>query len=253
MPIPAEWDLTGKVVVLATGNRGWGPTLASGLAEAGADVAIIGQDEKELAASAEAAEKHEHRVVTFTADLTRQASVRAAFRRVLRALGRVDALVNNAQVEFAKPIMDVTPAEYDRVMDRNVKAALLCCQEAARSMIEQKKGRIVNIASALAQRGQWNETVYCASMGALAQLTMALSLELARSGINVSGIGPGWFTTEDIPLEKQREQNLVRFLPSRRLGHPRDIVPLMVYLCADASAYMSGQVIYVEGGALSHA
>jgi len=253
MPIPAEWDLTGKVVMLTTGGRGWGPTLAEGLAEAGADLAIVGDDEKELAASADAAEKYEHRVITVASDLTRQASVRAAFRKALRALERVDALVNNAQVEFGKPALDVTPLEYARVMDRNVKAAFLCSQEAAKVMIEQKKGRMVNISSALAQRGQWNEAVYCTSMGALAQLTQALALEWARQGIVVNGIGPGWFTTEDIPLEKQREQNLVRFLPSRRLGHPRDIVPLLVYLCSDACAYTNGQTIYVDGGALVHA
>jgi 2-deoxy-D-gluconate 3-dehydrogenase len=253
MPIPQEWSLSGRVAVLTTGRPGWSAVLAEGLAEAGADVALVGSSQTDLDGAAKAAEKYGKRVMTLVADVTRQASVRSAFRKVARALGSIDILVNNSQVEFAKPALDVTPAEYDRVMDQNVKAVFLTCTEAARYMTEQERGRIVNIASIMAERGQWNQVVYSASMGAVQSLTRSFDLEWARKGIVVNGIGTGWFTAEDIPLEKQREQLLVRYLPSRRLGHPRDIVPLMVYLCSDACVYSSGQVIYVDGGALAHA
>ena len=120
-------------------------------------------------------------------------------------------------------------------------------------MLEQGNGRIVNLCSTLAERGVSNESVYCASMGAIGQLTRAMGLEWARNGITVNGIGTGWYTLEDIALEQQQEQPLVRYLPSRRLGHPQEIVPLMVLLCSDASSYVNGQTIFVDGGAMTHA
>ncbi|MBI4282308.1 MAG: SDR family oxidoreductase [Chloroflexi bacterium] len=253
MPIPQEWDLSGKSVVLTTGSRGWAPVLAAGLAEAGADLALVGHRQEVLTAVVEAVQKYNHRAFTILADLSRPAAARQAMRQAVRALGRLDALVNDSQVEFAKTVLETTPAEYDGVMRRNVKSVFLCCQEAGRYMVEQGKGRIVNLCSALAERGVSNQAVYCASMGAVEQLTRALALEWARSGITVNGIGTAWYTLEDIALEQQQEQPLVRYLPSRRLGHPRDIVPLLVLLCSDASSYVNGQTIFVDGGAMTHA
>ena len=120
-------------------------------------------------------------------------------------------------------------------------------------MIEQGSGRIVNLSSVLAERGVSNESVYCASMGAVEQLTRALALEWARTGVTVNGIGMAWYTTEDIPLEQQQEDPLVRYLPSRRLGHPREIVPLLALLCSEGSSYVNGQTLFVDGGAMTHA
>ncbi|MDP6102321.1 MAG: SDR family oxidoreductase [Dehalococcoidia bacterium] len=253
MPIPQEWNLSGKVVVLTTGGRGWGPILAAGLAEAGANLALIGHRQEILEASTEAVKEYGRRVLTIQADLRRPAAVRQAMRKVARSLGRIDALVNDTQVEFAKPILEITPAEYDGVMDRNVKSVFLSCQEAGRYMVKQGSGRIVNLCSVLAERGVSNESVYCASMGAIGQLTRAMGLEWARNGITVNGIGTAWYTLEDIALEQQQEQPLVRYLPSRRLGKPQEIVPLLVLLCSDASSYVNGQTIFVDGGAMTHA
>ena len=120
-------------------------------------------------------------------------------------------------------------------------------------MVKQGSGRIVNLCSVLAERGVSNESVYCASMGAIGQLTRAMGLEWARNGITVNGIGTAWYTLEDIALEQQQEQPLVRYLPSRRLGKPQEIVPLLVLLCSDASSYVNGQTIFVDGGAMTHA
>jgi NAD(P)-dependent dehydrogenase (short-subunit alcohol dehydrogenase family) len=253
MPIPQEWNLSGKSIVLTTGSRGWAPILAAGLAEAGADLALIGHREEILDASVESAKKYGNRVTTIDADLKRPASVKQAMRKAAQALGRVDALVNDSQVEFAKPLMEITPTEYDSVMDRNVKSVFFCCQAAGKYMLEQGKGHIVNLCSTMAERGVSNETVYCASMGAIEQLTRSIGLEWAKSGITVNGIGTGWYTLEDLTLEQQQEQHLVRYLPSRRLGQPRDIVPLLVLLCSDASSYVNGQTIFVDGGAMTHA
>jgi 2-deoxy-D-gluconate 3-dehydrogenase len=253
MSIPTEWDLSGKCIVLTTGSRGWAPILAEGLAEAGADLAIIGHRPEVLSLAAEAVQKYERRVVTIPADLKEREEAQRAIQEAIAFLGRIDALVNDPQVEFAKPILEVTPEEVDAVFGRNVKSVLYCCQEAGKAMLEQGGGRIVNLSSVLGERGLSNESVYCASMAAVEQLTRALSLEWAKSGITVNGIGTAWYTTEDIPVEQQQEDPLVRYLPSRRLGHPREIVPLLALLCSDGSSYVNGQTIFVDGGAMTHA
>ena len=253
MSIPEAWDLAGKSIVLTAGSRGWAPVLAEGLAEAGADLALVGHRPEILRAASEAAQKYERRVVEVAADLKDPDEARRAIREAVAFLGRVDALVNDPQVEFAKPVLEITPGELDAVLDRNFKSVFYCCQEAGRIMLEQGGGRIVNISSVLAERGVANESVYCASMGAVEQLTRSLALEWARSGITVNGIGTAWYTLEDVPLEQQREDPLVRYLPSRRLGHPREIVALLALLCSDGSSYVNGQTIFVDGGAMTHA
>ena len=253
MSIPEEWDLSGKSIVLTAGSRGWAPILAEGLAEAGADLAIIGHRPEILKAASEAVEKYERRVVAITADLKDPDEARRAMQEAVGFLGRIDGLVNDPQVEFAKPILEIAPDELDAVLNRNFKSVFFCCQEAGRIMLEQGGGRIVNLSSVLGERGVSNETVYCASMGAVEQLTRSLALEWAKNGITVNGIGTAWYTLEDIPLEQQQEDPLVRYLPSRRLGHPREIAPLLALLCSDASSYVNGQTIFVDGGAMTHA
>lgn len=253
MPILEEWDLSGKSVVLATGSRGWGPTLASGLAEAGADIAVLGHRRDVLEECITSASRPGMQVHEFLVDLKDADAVKEVIKDVIGVFGKIDALVNDTQVEFAKPIVDITSDEYDAVMQRNVKSVFLTCQEVGRHMLEKQYGRIVNMCSTLAERSVANESVYCASMGAISQLTKAIGLEWAKSGITVNGIGTGWYSQDRIPLEEQQEDPLVRYLPSRRLGHPEDIVPLMVLLCSDASSYLNGQTIYVDGGAMTHA
>ncbi|MBI2936006.1 MAG: SDR family oxidoreductase [Chloroflexi bacterium] len=253
MPVPVEWSLVGKTVFMATSGRGWTPSLATALAEAGADVTVTGLPREELDRAVAAVEAYGRRVLAIPADLTRPAQVRRAVAEARKAFGAIDALVNNAQVEFGKPFLEVTLREFDSLMAQNVRSAFLCCQEVGKEMLRRGKGHIVNISSGLAVRGLWNSAVYCASMGALYQLTQALALEWGKSGVRVNGIGPGWFTAKEIPLEEQQKELLVRYLPSRRLGHPRDIAALLVYLCSDACSYVNGQTIFVDGGALAHA
>ncbi|MSP78942.1 MAG: SDR family oxidoreductase [Dehalococcoidia bacterium] len=253
MPIPAEWTLRGKVVLLAAGNRGWDATLAEGLAQAGAEVAIVGASDAQLKAAVDAAAKHGHRAEAFEADLTQPDEVREAVLWAEGSFGKIDALVNDTQVEFAKPMVDITPEEFDRVMAQNVRSVFLLCQEVGRHMLKRGGGQIVNITSGLAERGLGNGAAYCSTMGALQQLTQALALEWGKQNIRVNGIGPGWFSHEDTSLEEQRKELYVRYLPMRRLGHPRELVPLLVYLCSDACAYTTGQTLYLDGGALSHA
>ena len=252
MPIPPEWDLTGKTAIVTADRRGWTPFLAGSLAEAGADVAIAGSESSDMGDAAEAVEAQGRRALAIPTDLTESAQVEALVAQTVSDLGRVDILVNNARAEFGKPFAEVAEAEWQTLMDFNVKSMFLCCQAAGKRMLAQGGGRIVNIGSGLALRGLWNSVAACASQGAVHQLTAALALEWGRHNVRVNGIGAGWITTEEQTEEAQKEL-LVRYLPLRRKGHPTDLCGLLVYLASDACDFVTGQTVFIDGGALAHA
>ena len=253
MPVPEEWSLAGKSALVTADRRGWTPYLASALAEAGADVALVGrQGGSDMADAAKAGEQHGRRAVPIEADITNAGDVDSVVAKAVAELGKVDILVNNARVEFGKPLVDVTEDEWQTVMDFNVKSMFLCCKAVGKHMIERGGGRIVNIGSGLAVRGLANSVAACASHGAIHQLTTALALEWALNNIRVNGIGAGWISTE-APKEEDQQDRLVRFLPSRRRGHPTDLCGLLVYLASDACNFVTGQMVFIDGGALAHA
>ena len=252
MPIPLEWDLTGKTALITADLRGWTPVLASALAEAGADVAVAGSGRSDMADAVKAVESQGRRAVALPTDVTSTSEVEAAVTSAVSEFGRLDILVNNTRVEFGKPFEDVTDSEWQTIMDYNVKSMFLFCQAAGKHMLEQGGGRIVNIGSGLAVRGLWNSVAACAAQGAVHQLTSALALEWSRRDIRVNGIGAGWVTLEP-QTEESRRELLVRYLPSRRKGHPTDLCGLLVYLASDACDFVTGQTIFIDGGALAHA
>ena len=252
MPIPSEWDLTGKKAIITADSRGWTPYLAGALAEAGADVAVAGSESSDMADAAAAVESHGRRALAAVTDLTDAASVEAMVARAVEELGGVDILVNNARAEFGKRFELVTEDEWNLYMDFTLKSVFLACQAAGGRMLDQGKGHIVNIGSGLSQRGLWNSVAACAAQGAIHQMTSSLALEWGKQGIRVNGIGAGWVTPEEQTEEDQREL-LVRYLPSRRKGHPNDLAALLVYLSSDACDFVTGQTIFLDGGALAHA
>ena len=251
MPIPAEWNLSGKAAIITADRRGWTPYLASALAEAGADVAIAGAEDSDMREAAAAVEREGRRALAVATDVTDSAQAGAAVERVVAEFGKIDILVNNARVEFGKPFADVTDDEWKRVMDFNVSSVFVFCQAVGKHMLERGRGRIINMNSGLAVRGLWNSTAACASHGAVHQLTSALALEWARSNIRVCGIGAGWVTTDEPDADAQPDL-LDRYLPSRRRGHPTDLCGLLVYLASDADDFITGQTVFIDGGALAH-
>ena len=252
MPVPLEWNLTGKTALITADLRGWTPVLASALAEAGANVAVAGSGRSDMADAVKAVESQGRRAVALPTDVTSTAEVEAAVSSAVSEFGRVDILVNNTRVEFGKPFEEVTDSEWQTVMDYNVRSMFLFCQAAGKHMLQRGGGRIVNIGSGLAVRGLWNSVAACAAQGAVHQLTSALALEWSRRDIRVNGIGAGWVTLEPQTEESQREL-LVRYLPSRRKGHPTDLCGLLVSLASDACDFVTGQTIFIDGGALAHA
>ncbi len=252
MPIPQEWDLTGKAAIITADKRGWTPFLAAALAEAGASVAVAGLDDSDMLDAVTAIEEQGQTALALSADLTDAKDVDNVVQQTLTAFGKVDILVNNARVEFGKPFVDVTESEWQTVMDFNVKSMFLTCKAVGKQMLQQGGGRIVNIGSGLAVRGLSNSVAACASQGAVHQLTASLALEWARTKIRVNSIGAGWITT-DAPTEDTARELLVRYLPSRRKGHPTELAGLLVYLASDACDFVTGQTVFIDGGALAHA
>ena len=171
MPIPQEWDLSGKSAVITADRRGWTPYLASALAEAGADVAIAGSEGSDMGDAVAAVQDQGRRAVAIPTDVTDSASVEAMVEGAISTFGKLDILVNNARAEFGKRFEDVTEAEWQTIVDFNVKSVFLCCRAAGKKMLERGSGRIVNIGSGLAVRGLWNSVAACAAQGAVHQLT----------------------------------------------------------------------------------
>ena len=251
--VPPAWDLSGNVALITVDERGWGPALARALAEAGADVAVAGSSQAAVAATTDAVSDFGRSALRIMGRIEGANEMRNAVTRVVDEMDGLHILVNAAQVEFAKPFLENTEDEWDRVHAANVGSVLRWCQAAGRHMVGQGGGRIINVISGLAERGLANSVAYTATQGAVQQITRSLALEWARTGVRVNAIATGWFETERRPLEEQQKELLVRYLPLRRKGHPTDIAALLVYLASEHSGFVTGQTIFVDGGAMAHA
>ncbi len=247
-----QFKLNGKVALVAGSGRGLMSSLALALAEAGADVAVSGNNKRELEQAANAVTKLGRKALAITAELSKPAEVQAAVNRVASELGKIDILVTNAGLTFARPIGEVTPEEWHKVIDANLTSVFLCAQAAGKHMVERKAGRVINVISALAMRGLPNGTAYCAAVGGVLQFTKALSLEWAKQGIRVNSIGPGWLAEKEISPEVIARDPITRFIPLRRPASPDDLKGILVYLASDASDFVTGQTFFVDGGTLAH-
>ena len=252
MPVLEEYMLSNKVAVVAGHGDIHTPFLAEVLAEAGARVFLMVGRQTALDQALKMVHERGGEAFGVVSDATDEDAVESSLETVVNRWGGVDILVNDFRTEFAKPFDQVTPEEFEAVMERNVKTVFQLCQAVGRRMLQQGRGRIVNIISGLAERGLWNSATYCASQGAVLQLTRALALEWGRHNIRVNAIGVGWYSDEETPTEEAQKELLVRYIPLRRRGHPRDIAPLLVYLASDACDYTTGQPIYVDGGLMAH-
>ena len=251
MPVLPEFSLANRVAILATSGGDQAPFLAQALVEAGASVFTIARSQPLLDAVLDglAGTGSQNGAVMGSPSPAILASALEDFDRVYDHL---DILVNDTRSMFAKPFTDITLEEWDEVHSRNVKSTFLLCQEAGRRMTQQGYGRIVNVVSELAERGMINGAAFAASQASLLSLTRSLAVEWGRFNVRVNALGTGWFSAQDLPLEVQRQELLVRYTPLRRLGHPRDIGPLLVYLCSEACDYTTGQPVYVDGGLNAH-
>lgn len=250
-----EFDLDGINVVVTGGTRGLGRGIAEGLLRAGARVCVAGRDgERAKAVAREMSPLGE--AAGLQCDVRDPGGLDDLFARARAALGPPGALVNSAGVNLRKPAVDYTPEDWDLVVDTNLKGTFFACSAFARALIgEGRGGAIVNIGSLASARSlPTNIPPYVASKGGVALLTKSLAGEWAPHGIRVNAIGPGYFLTEMTrPLLEDPEKRGVFLsrIPMGRFGEPRDLVGAAVFLVSRASAYVTGQVVYVDGGYLT--
>ncbi|MBM3943429.1 MAG: SDR family oxidoreductase [SAR202 cluster bacterium] len=275
MPILPEFNLAGRRALLYTAGGDEAPILAQALAEAGASVVVVSRKSPlappstssgrglyergegnglSVGADLRVGPGQTHRpaptgVTSMVADVTTPQGV-SQVMAALESGGHwpVDILVNDARSFFAKPASQISLAEWEAVQARNSRAVFLLCQALGAVMVRRGYGRIVNISSGLAERGLINGAAYCASQASVLALTRALALEWGPHNVRINALGTGWSSPQDTPPEVQQQEQLVRYIPLRRRGRPRDIAPLLVYLCSEVCDYVTGQPVYVDGG-----
>ena len=250
-------DLKGKVAIVTGARRGMGRTHALALARAGARVAVVDISLEDCEKVVEEIKKGKGEAIAIKCDVSKKAEVDGMIRKTVDEFGKVDVLVNNAGICQFKPFLDLTEEEWDRTININLKGYFLCAQAAAKEMAKQKSGVIVNIASiAMGQVGCGFATLahYCASKGGIVGMTETLALELAPLNIRVNAIAPGAIDTPMIDLlksdPKTMEGTLAR-IPLHRTGKPEEVSNLVLFLASDASSYMTGSTVVIDGGWLA--
>ena len=245
------FDLSGRVAVVTGASRGLGQTLARALARAGADLAITSRSLESLRPFQEEIERSGRRVVPLELDVRVEASIRAAVDAAHDAFGRIDILINNAGCNVRKRAADVTWNDWNLVLDTNLRGSFFMAQAVAAHMIPRGSGRIVNIGSVTSVFGYAGLGPYGASRGGIRQLTMSLADDWGPHGITVNGLAPGWFKTAQNAVmydDAEWVAYLVDRIPLRRAGRPEDLEGAIVFLASDASAYVTGQTLLVDGG-----
>jgi NAD(P)-dependent dehydrogenase (short-subunit alcohol dehydrogenase family) len=248
------FDLTGRVSVVTGGATGLGLQMATALAEAGSNVVICSRKLENCEHAAHGLEKLGVKALALACDVTRVDQVEAMKDAVMQKFGRVDVLVNNAGRAWIAPPEDTPLERWQQVFDLNITAPFICAQVLGREMIKSQRGRIINIASVAGLVGRdaktYNSIAYCASKGALVNFTRDLAVKWAHHNIRVNAICPGFFVT---PLnEKMLEQTrdyVLGGIPLGRTGGPDDLKGIVVLLASDASNFMTGAIIPVDGGA----
>jgi NAD(P)-dependent dehydrogenase (short-subunit alcohol dehydrogenase family) len=247
----ANFDLAGRIALVTGASGGLGRHFADVLARAGAAVAIAARRREQLDRAAHEIVAAGGRAVSVTCDVSDAASVRAAVAAAEAALGPVDILVNNAGIAVSKPLLEHSEADWDRVVDTNLKGAWLMSRELAERWVAAgRRGRIINIASLLALRPIRHVPSYCAAKAGLAHLTHTMAMELARRGITVNAIAPGYFETDMNRgfLQSEVGQALIQRVPMGRSGQAGDLDGALLLLASEAGAYITGAVLPVDGG-----
>jgi 2-dehydro-3-deoxy-D-gluconate 5-dehydrogenase len=246
------FSLSGKVAVVTGGNGGIGLGMARGLAQAGADIAVVGRKAEKLAAAVEHLQGLGVRAVGLPCDVTDEAAVAALPGQVAECLGQLDILVNNAGINIRKRPEDLSPAEWHQVMDANLTSAFLCAKACYPQMQAAGGGKVINNGSMLSIFGAPWAPVYAASKGAVVQLTKSLATAWAADNIQVNCILPGWIDTE--LTQRAREQvaglheKVLARTPAARWGQPDDFAGVAVFLASSASDFITGTALPVDGG-----
>jgi NAD(P)-dependent dehydrogenase (short-subunit alcohol dehydrogenase family) len=243
--------LAGRVALVTGASRGIGRAVALALGAAGATVACCARSAEQIEATAAEVGGHGGRARGFRLDVTRRNEIDAVVADIGAALGPIDILVNNAGITLDKRSVEVTDDEWDDVLATNLTSTFTLARAVAPGMMEQRRGKIINIGSMYGKIGVPRYAAYCASKAAVEALTRSLAVEWARYGIQVNCLAPGYINT-DIPREAMADEKLrtlfLSRVPARRIGEPEEVATLAVYLASAASDFMTGQTVYLDGG-----
>src|SRR5256714_1304417 len=245
------FDLTGKIALVTGTSRGLGQYLARALAHAGADLVITSRDPDALKSFQSEMESLGRKALPLGLDVRDHDSIQAMVQAAVAHYGKIDLLVNNAACNVRNPALEVTWHDWNLILDTNLRGTFFVAQAVARHMIPHKYGRIINIGSVTCVAGYAGLGPYGASRGGVKQLTMSLADDWGVHGITVNCLAPGWFKTEQ-NAKMYEDEEWVDYLrdriPLKRPGQPQDLEGAVVFLASDASAYITGQTLLVDGG-----
>ena len=247
-----SFDLTGKVAVITGANTGIGQAIALSLAAAGADIASVGRSEA-IKTNSKALNMG-RRAINIAADLSSIEPVDRVIATALDELGRIDILVNNAGIIRREDLLEFSEADWDAVIDTNLKSLFFLSQAAARHMVARGSGKIINIASLLTFQGGIRVPSYAAAKSGVGGVTKAMANELAPKGVQVNAIAPGYIATNNtaaLQADETRNRQIMDRIPAGRWGRPEDIGGAAVFLASSASDYVTGQILAVDGGWLA--
>jgi gluconate 5-dehydrogenase len=245
------FDLTGQVAIVTGTSRGLGQYFARALAKAGADLVLTSRNRESLRDFEAEIHSLGRRTVALELDVRDPASIKRMVGEATAAFGQIHVLVNNAGCNVRKPALDVTWDDWNLVLDTNLRGSFFVAQAVARGMIEHGYGRIINIGSVTSVFGFAGLAPYCASRGGIRQLTMSLSDDWGSHGVTVNCLAPGWFKTEQNKVlyeDQEWVQYLTDRIPVKRAGLPHDLDGAVVFLASEASRYITGQTLLVDGG-----
>jgi len=248
------FDLTGKLALITGSSGGLGATIAKGLGKAGARVIINGRDIKKVEKTVKDLQRQQIDAIGKPFDITKENQVKQAINEIEKKEGFVDILINNAGIQRRGSLETIEKTTFQEVIDIHITGAFLVSKNVVKSMIERRKGKIINICSLMSDLGRNTVGPYAAAKGGLKMLTRAMTVDWAQYNIQINGIGPGYFITEmtqALADDQEFDSWLKKRTPAGRWGKPEELIGTAVYLASDASHFVNGQIIYVDGGILA--